>query len=168
MRDIAFRSAAKLVAMVQRREISSEELLQLYLDRVRRFNPDLNAIVVMDVKRARTRAREADAAIARGESWGKLHGLPMTIKESYNVAGLPTTFGNPAFKNNIAARDALAVQRLKRAGVVLFGKTNVIYGTTNNPWNKTRSMTGLPVPPQPLADITVPVRRSPRSELCSL
>ena len=150
MRDIAFRSAAKLVAMVQRREISSEELLQLYLDRVRRFNPDLNAIVVMDVKRARTRAREADAAIARGESWGKLHGLPMTIKESYNVAGLPTTFGNPAFKNNIAARDALAVQRLKRAGVVLFGKTNVplgladfqsynaIYGTTNNPWNKTR------------------------------
>ena len=76
-----FNQAAKSVAMIKRREIGAEELLQLYLDRVQRFNPDLNAIIIMDIERALIRAREADAAIARGESWGKLHGLPMTIKE---------------------------------------------------------------------------------------
>ena len=104
----------------------------------------------MDVERGRKRARQADAALAKGEVWGPLHGVPMTIKESYNVAGLPTTNGRPEMKDNIAERDALAVERLKAAGVVLFGKTNVpinladfqsyneVYGTTNSPWDVER------------------------------
>ena len=152
MTDIAChgRTAAELAGMIDRREIGCEELLNLYLERVERFNPKLNAIIVLDADGARERAREADAALARGDRWGPLHGVPMTIKESYNVAGTPTTWGNPALRDNIATEDALSVQRLKAAGVVLFGKTNVplgladfqsyndIYGTTNNPWNTDR------------------------------
>ncbi len=150
MSDIAFKTASQLADMIERRDIGCEELLDLYLKRVDRFNPTLNAIIVLDAERARERAREADSALAQGERWGPLHGVPMTIKESYNVAGTPTTWGDPQMKNNIADEDALSVQRLKAAGVVLFGKTNVplgladfqsynaIYGTTNNPWDPKR------------------------------
>jgi Asp-tRNA(Asn)/Glu-tRNA(Gln) amidotransferase A subunit family amidase len=106
----------------------------------------LNAIVVWQIDQARERARAADAALARGERWGPLHGIPMTVKESFNVAGLPTTFGNPDWKNNIATGNAFLIDRLLQAGAIVFGKTNVpymladaqsyndIYGTTNNPW----------------------------------
>src|SRR5207244_5633377 len=95
-----------------------------------------------------------DRALAKRDVWGPLHGVPMTIKESYDVAGLPTTWGVPASKNNIATTNAVAVDRLLGAGVVLFGKTNVplyladwqsfnaIYGTTNNPWDVTRAPGG--------------------------
>lgn len=150
MSAIAFKSAVDLAQMIKHNEISSLELLDLYLDRVQQYNPQLNAIIVQDEVRARTRAREADAALARGEDWGPLHGVPMTCKESYDVAGLPTTFGIPEYKDNIATSDALSIQRLKAAGAVFFGKTNVplrladfqsyndIYGTTNNPWNLDR------------------------------
>lgn len=150
MSELAFKTATELAAMIQAKEIGAEELLDHYLDRVERYNPSLNAIIVLDAERARERARAADVALARGEFWGPLHGVPMTIKESYNVAGLPTTNGRPDMKDNIADRDALAVQRLKAAGVVLFGKTNVpinladfqsyneVYGTTNSPWDTDR------------------------------
>lgn len=150
MTELAFKSAVELAAMIRDREIGSEELLDHFLERVERFNGDLNAIVVLDADRARKRAREADAALAKGELWGPLHGLPMTCKESYDVVGLPTTRGYPPYKDNIPPLDALAIQRLKDAGVVLFGKTNVplhladfqsyndIYGTTNNPWDLER------------------------------
>ena len=150
MSVLAYKSASALAAMIQARKISAKELLEHYLERVERYNPDLNAIIVHDVERARSRAHEADEALAKGETWGPLHGVPMTIKESYNVAGLPTTNGRPDMKDNIADSDAIAVQRLKAAGVVLFGKTNVplnladfqsyneVYGTTNSPWNLKR------------------------------
>lgn len=150
MSVLAYKSATALSAMIQARKISAKELLEHYLERVDRYNPDLNAIIVHDVERARSRAHEADEALAQGETWGPLHGVPMTIKESYNVAGLPTTNGRPDMKDNIADSDAIAVQRLKAAGVVLFGKTNVplnladfqsyneVYGTTNSPWNLKR------------------------------
>ena len=150
MNDIAFKPAVELAQLIQHRKLGCVELLDHYLDRVRRFNPQLNAIIVLDEDRARSRAVEADAALARGECWGPLHGVPMTCKESYNVAGLPTTFGNPEFKDNIAAHDALSIQRLKAAGAIVFGKTNVplgladfqsyneIYGATNNPWDTER------------------------------
>lgn len=150
MSELAFKSATDLAAMIRAKEISAVDLLEHYLDRVERYNPALNAIIVMDADRARARAREADAALANGEVWGPLHGVPMTIKESYNVAGLPTTNGRPDMKDNIAESDALAVERLKAAGVVLFGKTNVplnladfqsyneVYGTTNSPWDLKR------------------------------
>lgn len=150
MSEFVFESATQLAARIQNGEVGCAELLESYLARVERFNPDLNAIVVLDAERARTRAREADEALARGEIWGPLHGVPMTIKESYNVAGTPTTHGRPDMKDNIAPEDALSVERLKAAGVVIFGKTNVplnladfqsyneVYGTTNNPWNPQR------------------------------
>ena len=154
MVDVPFRSAKQLAADIRRKKIGCLELLDLYLARVDKYNGALNAVVVRDVDRARTRARAADRALGRGEVWGPLHGVPMTIKESYDVAGLPTTWGVPAYKDNVVTKNALAVDRLLGAGVVLFGKTNVplyladwqsfnaIYGTTNNPWDVTRSPGG--------------------------
>lgn len=154
MTDQAFNSATALAASIRGKKISSLELLDYYIGRVERFNPALNAIVVEDYDRARAQARAADEALAKGDIVGPLHGVPMTIKDSYDVAGLPTTWGIPALRDNIAESDALSVQRLKRAGVVLFGKTNIplrladlqsyneIYGTTNNPWDLERGPGG--------------------------
>ena len=154
MIDPHFRSAKQLASDIRRRKLGCLEALDLYLARMERFNGKLNAIVVTDVEGARRRARQADAALRRGKPWGPLHGVPMTIKESYDVAGMPTTWGLPALKDNVAARNALAVDRLLNAGVVLFGKTNVpawladyqsyndVYGTTNNPWDVSRSPGG--------------------------
>jgi amidase len=154
MSELAFLSAIELAKKIKAREISSEELLSHYLDRVDRYNGDINAIVVEMRDQALTRAREADKALASGEDWGPLHGLPMTCKESYDVAGTPTTRGSPDLKDNIAETDALAITRLKKAGAVFFGKTNVplaladfqsyndVYGTTNNPWDLSRTPGG--------------------------
>jgi amidase len=152
--DIAFWPAKKLAAHLRNRKIGCLELLDHYLDRVERYNPALNAIIATDIPGARKRAKAADRALAKGDVWGPLHGVPMTIKESYDVVRLPTTWGDPKLKNNIAEKNALAVQRMMDAGVVLFGKTNVplmladwqsynaIYGTTNNPWDTSRSPGG--------------------------
>jgi amidase len=154
MLDTPFRSAKELAADIRRKRIGCLELLDLYLSRVEKHNPALNAIVVTDVEGARKRARSADRALARKQMWGPLHGVPMTIKESYDVAGMPTTWGIPAAKDNLPPRNALTVDRFLGAGVVLFGKTNVpifladyqsynaIYGTTNNPWDLSRSPGG--------------------------
>jgi amidase len=142
-----YRSATQLAALIRARKIGCLELLEHYLKRVDRYNGAINAIVWMDRKAARKRARQADAALARGESWGPLHGLPMTVKEAYDLAGSPSTHGVPAMRDNIASTDSVVVTRLNAAGAVIFGKTNVpfamadwqtfnaIYGTTNNPWN---------------------------------
>ena len=102
MDDIAFKTATELAAMIQAKEVGSAELLDGYLERVRRFNPKLNAIIAMDEAGARQRAEAADAALAKGEVWGPLHGVPMTIKESYDVAGMPSTWGNPPLKGQRA------------------------------------------------------------------
>jgi len=150
MLDIPFRSAKQLASLIRRKKIGCLELLDLYLERIERHNPRLNAVIFMDRDAARKRAKQADGALAKGKVWGPLHGVPMTIKESYDVVGMPTTWGIPDLKDNIATKNALAVDRLLNAGVVLFGKTNVplnladwqsfneIYGTTNNPWDVTR------------------------------
>lgn len=154
MNEIAFASASKLAAMIRQKKIGCLELLELYLRRIEAYNPALNAIVVMDVERARKEAALLDRRLARGDIAGPLHGVPMTVKESFDVQGLPTTWGDPAYRDNIAKEDALAVQRLRAAGAVIFGKTNVplmladwqsfnaIYGTTNNPWDPTRTPGG--------------------------
>ena len=148
--DIPFRSATQLAASIRQKEIGCLELLELYLDRVEHYNPALNAIIFMDLETARDRARQADIALAKGQTWGPLHGVPMTIKESYDVVGMPTTWGIPEYKDNYPSSNAVSVKRLLNAGAVLFGKTNVplnladwqsfnvIYGTTNNPWDVTR------------------------------
>jgi amidase len=154
MNDRAFASATELTNEIRDRRIGCVELLDFYLARAERHNPTLNAIIVWQIDQARERARAADDALARGERWGLLHGIPMTVKESFNVAGLPTTFGNPLWKDNIAADNAFLIDRLLQAGAIVFGKTNVpymladaqsyndIYGTTNNPWDRTRSPGG--------------------------
>jgi len=152
--DVPFRSARQLAAAVRSRKIGCLELLDLYLGRVERYDTAINAVVVRDFERARRRARAADRALAKGEVWGPLHGVPITVKESYDVAGLPTTWGLPSLREHAAAKNALVVDRLLGAGAVLFGKTNVplyladwqafnaIYGTTNNPWDVSRAPGG--------------------------
>jgi amidase len=154
MDEHAFGSATQLAVEIHDRRMGCLELLDFYLARAERHNPALNAIIAWQVDAARQRARAADAALAKGEVWGPLHGIPMTVKESFNVAGLPTTFGNPLWKDNIAAGNAFLIDRLLQAGAIVFGKTNVphmladaqshndIYGTTNNPWDQTRSPGG--------------------------
>jgi amidase len=150
MLDIPFRSAKQLASLIRRKKIGCLELLDLYLERVGRHNPRINAIIFTDVEAARERARKADEALAKGDRWGPLHGVPMTIKESYDVVGMPTTWGLPELKNNYPEKNAVVVDRFLNAGAVLFGKTNVplyladwqsfneVYGTTNNPWDVTR------------------------------
>ena len=146
----AYLPAHRLAASIRQGKIGCVELLDLYLKRIEQHNQKLNAIVVFDLERARKRARAADRALAKGEVWGPLHGVPMTVKESFDVEGLPTTWGRPELKDNVPARNALAVERYLAAGAVLFGKTNVptlladwqtfnpLYGTTNNPWDVAR------------------------------
>ncbi len=147
---LAFASATELAQKIRDREVSCEELLKVYLERVDRFNGELNAIVVDIREQALEDARAADAKVASGKELPPLHGVPMTVKESYNVAGTPTTWGNPGWKDNVASEDAESVKRLKDAGVVVFGKTNVplmladfqsyneVYGTTLNPYDHER------------------------------
>jgi amidase len=154
MTDLHFRSGKQLASDIRRRKVGCLEALEAFLARVDRYNGKLNAIVVTDVEGARRRARQADAALRKGKIWGPLHGVPMTIKESYDVVGMPTTWGLPELKDNLPSRNALAVDRLLASGVVLFGKTNVpawladwqsfnaVYGTTNNPWDLSRTPGG--------------------------
>ena len=150
----AFGSATRLAGEIRDRRLGCLELLDFYLARAERLNPALNAIIAWQIDAARQRARDADMALAKGEVWGPLHGIPMTVKESFNLAGLPTTFGNPLWRDNIATSNAIVVERLLRAGAIIFGKTNVpfmlmdsqsyndIYGTTNNPWDTSRGPGG--------------------------
>src|SRR3954469_2708241 len=154
MDDRAFASATQLAGEIRDRRIGCVELLGYFIARAERHNPALNAIVAWQIEKARERARAADAALARGEICGPLHGVPMTVKESFNVAGLPSTWGNPSWKDNVATENAVLVERLLNAGAVIYGKTNVplmlmdsqsyndIYGTTNNPWDKARGPGG--------------------------
>ena len=134
MSDLAFASATELAAAIQRRETSAVELLNMYLQRVDKYNGDLNAIVVDVREQALDQAAAADQALARGKPTGPLHGVPMTIKESYNLAATPTTWGNPSWKDNIAAEDAEAVKKLKEAGVIVFGKKEIHLFADNYPF----------------------------------
>ena len=154
MSDLTHATALDLLQRLRRREVSSVELLDAFIARIERDDGAVNAVVVRDFERARDRARAADAATARGESWGPLHGLPMTAKESFDLPGTPTSWGIAAYRDNVAVQPAVAVQRLIDAGAVVFGKTNVptaladwqsfnpIYGTTNNPWHLGRTPGG--------------------------
>lgn len=148
--DLHFKTATELASMIRTKKIGCAELLQHFLNRCDMYNDALNAIIVLKREEATERARDADEALSRGEVWGPLHGVPMTIKESYNWAGTPTTWGVPGLKDNIPETNSVVVERMLAAGVVLFGKTNVplllgdvetfndIYGTTNNPWDLSR------------------------------
>jgi amidase len=140
-------SSVALARLIKGGEVTAEAALAYFIDRVERFDGPLNAVVVRRFEEARQRAREADQALARGEDWGPLHGVPMTIKETFEIAGWPTTAGIPELRDHVSAVTSVAAQKLLDAGVVIFGKTNVppfasdlqsyndIYGTSNNPWN---------------------------------
>ncbi len=151
---LAFFPATTLTQKIRDKKISARELTDYYIGRIERFDGPLNAVPVRDFERARSAADDADQAQAEGRNLGPLHGLPMTIKESFNIAGLPTTWGHPEFKDNIDDKDAEMVRRLKASGAHFLGKTNVpisladfqsyneVYGTTGNPWDITRTPGG--------------------------
>jgi amidase len=145
--------AGDMAAAVAARTVSAVELFEAAVARIEATDGPINAVVVRDFDRAHDAAKAADAALARGER-APLLGVPMTVKEAFNVAGLPTTWGLEAFKDWIAPDDAVIVTRLKAAGAVILGKTNVppnladwqshnpVYGRTNNPHDLTRSPGG--------------------------
>jgi amidase len=149
----SFKTAVELSAALAAKKVSAVELAQDAIGRIERHDGKINAICVRDFARGLEAARAADAALARGET-GPLLGIPLTVKESYNVAGLPTTWGFPAQKDFRPPQDALSISRVKEAGGVILGKTNVpvglgdwqsyndIYGTTNNPFDLGRTPGG--------------------------
>jgi amidase len=151
--SLSYGRTQELVDALQSKKISAIELTDHVTSRIEALDGRLNAVVVRDFDRAREAARRADAAIARGER-KPLLGIPIAVKESFDVAGLPTTWGAPAFKNWMPREDAAAIARLKAAGAIVIGKTNVplllgewqsfneVYGTTNNPWDLGRSPGG--------------------------
>ncbi len=151
--DYATATAGGLAEALAARKVSAVELCDAAIERIERLDGPINAVVVRDFERARQAAKTADAALGRGER-RPLLGVPMTVKESFNVAGLPTTWGSPAFKDWIAPADAVAVARLKGAGAVILGKTNIppfladwqsvnpVYGRTNHPLDPGRTPGG--------------------------
>ena len=154
MEALAHAGACELLAALRGGEVSSRELLDLYLGRIEAADPALNAVVTLDAERARQLAGEADEALARGEPAGALHGLPITIKDTIETEGLRTTAGAPWHAGHVPERDATAVARLKAAGAIVFGKTNcpllggdaqsenMVFGATGNPWALDRSPGG--------------------------
>lgn len=149
----SYRSAEELATAMRTGEVTSVQLTDEAIARIEQDDKAINAICVRDFDRARAAARDADQARARGED-RPLLGIPVTVKESYNVAGLPTTWGMPEYADYLPAEDAVQVSRLKAAGAVVLGKTNVplmlsdwqsfneLYGTTNNPWDHSRTPGG--------------------------
>jgi amidase len=148
-----YADATQLVADLRSRKISARELLDITIARIEALDPQINAVVVRDFERAMPEAADADAALDRGER-RPLLGLPITVKEAFNVAGLPTTWGLPGAEQIPVREDAVVVARLKAAGAVVVGKTNVptiladwqcanaVYGATSNPWDLTRTSGG--------------------------
>lgn len=146
--DIALCSAGELAASLRNKELSSRELLDLFLRRCERINPKLNSVVTFDEARARSAAHAADESLARGAQCGPLHGLPITVKDAIATEGIRSTGGAIELAEHVPAADAPAVSRLKAAGAIVFGKTNVprwsgdiqtfneLFGTTVNPWNE--------------------------------
>src|SRR3989440_6973346 len=152
--DIVFSSTTQLAAAIRTGHVSATEVLEAHLAQIDTHNAALNAIVTMDAERARERAREAVEALARGQVWGPLHGVPFTLKDAHATAGMRTTTGFPPLADYVPQEDSTVTARLKAAGGILLGKTNVamlladyqttnpIFGRTNNPWNIERTPGG--------------------------
>ena len=146
--------ARELAHRLREREISSVEVLEHCLERIAQYNPDLNAVVSLDPERARMRAEAADAAFARGEDWGPLHGIAMTLKDCHDVAGLRTTMGARVPFDRVPSEDGTVAARLHAAGANIIGQSNVppfladyqsandIFGRTCNPWDLERTPGG--------------------------
>lgn len=152
--DIIFSRTTQLAAAIRAGHVSATEVLEVHLAQIDQYNPALNAVVTLDAERAHERARQADAALARGQVWGPLHGVPFTLKDAHSTAGMRTTTGFPPL-DHVPQADSTVTARLQAAGGILIGKTNVaemladpgqshnsIFGRTNNPWNVERTPGG--------------------------
>ncbi|NEO44143.1 MAG: amidase [Moorea sp. SIO4A3] len=147
MSHLVFFSASELAKAIRDRTVSSVEVLDAHLEHIALHNSKLNAIITLDVENAYQRAKKADEALGRGEIWGRLHGVPITIKDSLETKGLRTTSSYEPLANYVPTQDATVVARLRAAGAILLGKTNTpkltadfqtnspLFGRTNNPWN---------------------------------
>jgi amidase len=147
MEEIVFRTASELAQAIRDRQLSSADVVNAHLGHIAEHNSKVNAVVTVDEEGARERAREADEALARGELWGPLHGVPVTIKDTFETAGMRTVSGFKPLAEYVPAEDAAAVARLRAAGAVILGKTNTpmlttdwqtrnpVFGLTRNPWN---------------------------------
>jgi amidase len=154
MSEWAGSSALALARAIQDKTISSSELLEYFIERYERLNPEINAIVATNLDQALKAAADADEALARGEILGPLHGLPMTLKDNLQIIGMPTTYGSEILAEYMPDRNADVVQSVLDAGAVVFGKTNLplfgmdtqsfnaVYGQTNNPWDTSRTPGG--------------------------
>ncbi|RJX23164.1 MAG: amidase [Ammonifex sp.] len=154
MVDIIWASAAELARAIRTKKISSEEVVNAFLQRIEKINPELNAVVQVAADAARAEAREADKTLMRGEIKGPLHGVPVTVKDAFETAGLVSTGGTRGRASLIPSIDATAVARLRAAGAIIVGKTNVpelslayetdnlVYGRTNNPYDLSRTPGG--------------------------
>ncbi len=148
--DPALWTTTEQAAAIRSGDIGSVELLDAQLARLERLNPQVNAVCTLAVEAARERASAADEATANGQSWGPLHGLPVTIKDAIATAGIRSTGGSPVLLDHVPQHDAPVVASIKNAGAIVFGKTNVplwsgdfqtfneMFGTTNNPWDLAR------------------------------
>ena len=154
MPELAYSSAIAIAKQIRERKISSREALEYFLARIQVCDQPINSVVTIDPDRARAEADDADAILARGEVRGPLHGVPMTIKDSFQTARMRTTSGAPELSSFVPTEDAWPVARLREAGAIVFGKTNLpiyagdlqsyneIFGTTNNPYDVTRTPGG--------------------------
>lgn len=154
MSELAYVTAIALAQKIRRREVSSREVLDQLLARIATFDTRINSVVTIDAERARAEADAADAALTQGEVRGLLHGVPMTIKDSFQTAGMRTTSGAPELADFVPQQDAWPVARLREAGAIIFGKTNLpiyagdlqthnaVFGTTNNPYDLSRTPGG--------------------------
>jgi amidase len=152
--SIVFSSATELAEKIRTGELSSFEVVSAFLKQIEDQNGTYNAIVLIDKEKALDLARQADLSLSKGELWGKLHGVPITIKDNYRTAGLTTTAGYMLLKNNVPDNDATIVKLLKAEGAIIIGKTNLsvlamdmqadnpIFGKTNNPWDTTKTSGG--------------------------
>lgn len=152
--ELRWLSTRELAARIAAKEISAREALRDHLDRIDEVNPEINAVVTRDDEAAYARATAADEALARGESLGPLHGVPMTHKDTHDTAGMRTTWGSPLMADRVPETDSLIIARLKAAGITTTGKTNVpefaagshtfneVFGTTFNPFDRTKSASG--------------------------
>jgi amidase len=154
MDKLTFLTATELASLIRDKHVSSREVLETHLSHIATHNPSVNAIVTLDEKGARQHAREADEALARGEIWGPLHGVAVTIKDVFETAGMRTTSSFKPLAAYVPKQDATVVARLRQAGAIILGKTNApemagdeqtdspLFGRTNNPWNLERTPGG--------------------------
>ena len=154
MDELISASATALAKAIRAKKVSSVEVTEAHLKRIETVNSQLNAVVQLTADTARTEAQAADAAWARGQSKGPLHGVPMTIKDSLDTKGVITTGGTKGQKTRMPTQDATVVARLRSAGAILLGKTNtpeltlagetdnLVYGRTNNPYDLSRTPGG--------------------------